>query len=1113
MTTVEIWGARAGQTQTRLFEEIRKSRDAGLRVLLLVPEQYTLQAERELIEHLHLPGLLDLDVLSPRRLGRRIRESAGHSSKAALDESGRRMALAQALSLREEELRYYRRVALSPGLPEKLSTLLTDFQRTGMTSEEFAAYTDTLPSGALKAKAHDLLLLWQTYDELVAERFQDEVMQQFELLARLPESGLTRGAAVFVWQFDMLPTPLCFLLSAAAKECARMVVAFTMDKLDALDGHVFSSQRRSAAELSSTLRQGGIPVQWKWLPSEPDGRDDALRHLEAHLFARDGVIYPGDASALTLHAAANPYAEAAFAAQTLQSWHERGIAWQYMAVALSDTQSMAGILAVTLQSAGIPCYQARKDSAARHGLSRMLVGALRCISGGFLRTDVLQMAKSGFSALSREEADTLENYAITHGINRGKWLRPFSYGDNADAMDALRVRLLAPVEALRDALRRARTAGDSVEAIFRFLEDTGAYDRLMAREEALLSRGMAAEATQNRQVWTILMTLLDQLYALLGTQKANQRDLARFLESGLTGAQISSLPPQPDTVMIGEAGHLMTGRIDALLVMGMQDGALGSTADSLLSETERRTLSDLAQRAIGLTQEETSALRQSDFYRTLSLPRRYLTVTCSQGGQDGTALRPAGLLEDMMRMFPKMAVSGGVLASDAAPLSPAMALDALPGHLRRAIETDSPLPEQWANVLRWLYADPEWHSRCQAMLDALTRHGTAMFLSREHTRRLFTQDKVSVSRLEGFAQCPYRHFVNYGLKPVIRQEYTFDPADVGDFYHAAMEGYAAAALKDPDFPDLPDEKIHALMDEVLLPLTAEWANGALSETPSLRLQGDKYRRTVHRAAWMFTHHAQHSRFRTVGEEVVFGEENGLPPVVLTLQDGRRIALRGKIDRIDRWEGDKGVYLLVSDYKSSRRDIDPTRLWYGLQLQLMLYLQAACAGMAGNPAGAFYFTIQDPMVDAEDIKEAAEKAIAKKLHLKGVVLADVEVVDALDCDPGYSFTKVFTKDEQIAAAADAYTPEQMAFLLDHAKKMAAELADRIRSGEISPSPAAIEDWNACQWCDYAAVCKFDASIPGHEKRELPVLDREELLTRMANDTHAPKDDGGTAPQKR
>ena len=205
-----------------------------------------------------------------------------------------------------------------------------------------------------------------------------------------------------------------------------------------------------------------------------------------------------------------------------------------------------------------------------------------------------------------------------------------------------------------------------------------------------------------------------------------------------------------------------------------------------------------------------------------------------------------------------------------------------------------------------------------------------------------------------------------------------------------------------------------------------------------------------------------------------------------------------------------MYLLVSDYKSSHRDIDPTRLWYGLQLQLLLYLQAACEGLDGNPAGAFYFTIQDPMVDTADVKEAAEKAIAKKLHLKGIVLADVDVVEALDSNPGYSFTKIFNADSSVASSSDGYTSEEMAALLAHAKKMAAELADRIRSGEITPSPAVIRDWNACQWCDCAGVCKLDTSIPGHEKRELPPLKKQDLLTLMANDTDAPGNEEDTSP---
>ncbi len=1095
MSEVEIWGARAGQSKNRLFQAIWQSRKQGKRVLLIVPEQYTLQAERELIEELSLPGLLDLDVLSPSRLGRRIFEAAGHSPLLPLSETGRRMALAQALSTQQESLHYYRRVALSPGLPEKLSVLLADFQRAGITPKELSEQAENLSGGALQAKMRDLVTLWETYQSLTAERFQDATNQQLEMVERLQASGLMQDAAVFVWQFDMLPMPLCLLLCEGAKVCARMVVVMTMDDRSAPDGHVFVSQRRSVKELTACLKKSGITYQEKQLVNEPRDVDPALAHLEKQLFSGVAAVYPHRTDAISVHAAANPYAEAVYAAQTLKRWHDSGIAWQHMAVTAADLQRMSGILSVTLRRAGIPYYLARKDSPVRHGLCRMLLGALRCISGGYQLADVLQTAKSGFSPLTLSEADSLENYAVECGIDRKRWQQPFTKGEQAEEMERLRVRLIAPIESLRSQLRSAKTAGESVTAVFRFLEEVNAYDRLMAREEELLAHHMPAEATKNRQVWTLLMALLDQLYTLLGTQKANQRDLARFIESGLTGVAISSLPPEPDTVMIGEPGHLMTGRIDAMLVMGMQDGVLGSTMDSLLTEAERRTLSAGMQRTIGMTQAETSSLRQSDFYRTFAVPRRFLTLTYAQGGQDGSALRQAQLVIDLLHLYPEVQETGGVLADAAVPLSPAMALDALPQQLRRSIDTNQPLEAPWDDVLRWLYRDIEWHDRCQAILDALGRKNLTAHLPQEQTRRLFTQDKVSISRLEGFAQCPYRHFVDYGLKPVIRKPYAFDPADVGDFYHAAMEGYAAAALQDASFPNFSDDKIRAVMDSVLSPLTEAWADGPLGDTPSLRLQGEKYRRTVQRAAWMFTHHAQHSRFHVIGEEVVFGEENGLPPVVLTLSDGRRVALRGKIDRIDRWEGDSGVYLLVSDYKSSRREIDPTRLWYGLQLQLMLYLQAACNGLNGQPAGAFYFTIQDPVVDTADVQEAAEKAIAQKLKLKGVVLADVEVVDALDSEAGYSFSKVFTKSNEIASAADAYTPEQMQALLRHARQMAAELTDRIRSGEISAAPAAIGDWDACQWCDYAAVCKIDPTLPGESKRELPVMDRQALLERM------------------
>ncbi|MDD6051329.1 MAG: PD-(D/E)XK nuclease family protein [Clostridiales bacterium] len=1102
MNQVRIIGGRAGSVFPHILPEIDSYRRKNIRVMLLVPEQYTLQAERELITGLQLPGLMDVEVLSPRRLTRKIHECGGHGALSPLDASGRSMALAQALTLAQEELVYYKRVALTPNLPDKLSVLLADLQRSGVTVESLTEQAQRMPAGALRAKSLDLALIWQRYLEVIDGRFADETMQQQDVCKRLIPSGIMQDAAVFVYGFDVLPGPMIELLCECAKVCAALTITMTMDAADAPDGRIFLTQRSSATQVMQRLHELDIPVGWRYLPlKDEDGRNPALTWLERHLFDRQAQPFDGPSRGVSVHASANPYAEAAHVARALKAWHEDGMSWQHMAVAMADSTAMAGILATTLTAAGLPYFMARKDSALHHGLCRMLLGALRAATGGYALLDVLQMAKSGFSPLTMEDAYFLENYAIENGIDHKRWLKPFTRGEQAERAEEMRQRLIAPVEALRERLREARTAAQSVEAVFQLLVDVNAYQTLLGRETELLRRQMGAEAASNRQVWQRIMDLLDQLHALLGERRAAMKDVARFITSGLTGMTIASLPPQQEAVMIGEAGHLLTGHIDALILCGMQDGAMGSSQDSLLTESERQFLSTAMEQPIGLTRQQTAALRQSDFYRTMALPRQELLITFATGSQDGAALRPAGLVEDMKRLFPDLTVTGGVADDGAqdAPLSPQLALDGLAPRLRALSDgliTD--LGPVWTDALRYLWRSPEWHERTRMVVAGAVDGGQDGRLPRELTRQLFTQDTVSISRLERYAGCPYQHYVDYGLKPVRRQAWAFEADDVGEFYHAAMQGFAHAALEHPSWPDLPEEEVDRLMDGVLAPLTQAWADGPIADTPAMRLQGEKYVRTVKRAAWLFTRHARTSRFTTVGEEIEFGTQGGLPPVVLTLSDGRRIALRGKIDRVDRWEGDKGVYLRVIDYKSARKDIDPTRLWYGLQLQLLLYLQAAAQGMKGQAAGAFYFTVRDPLVDAQDVKAAAEQAIAKQLQLKGVVLSDVDVVDAMDAD-GTQLGTIFTKSGGVHQHAPAYSREEMQSLLHHTTQLAADLADGIRAGNISVSPAEIRDWSACQWCEYSAVCGFDPALPHCTKRVLPALGRQELLDKLANDT--------------
>lgn len=1097
---VTILAGRAGQLRPLLMAQVREARQAGLRALILVPEQLTLMMERSLMDGLALPGLMDIEVFSPSRLRRMVFDRGGRPAESMLDDRGRRMALSRALLRLRDKLKYYQGAADAPGLPERLAGLLSELKKSGMTPQGLAEHAQTLPAGGTRAKEEDLSAIWEAYEELLSGRFLDDEGIEEEVIRRLRPSGVAEGAAVWVYGFDDLPMPRCRLLAALGGCAAQVTVMLTMDTIRAADGRIFLAQHASAQRLLRTLEMAGEEGKVVWAGTEAADRDPALAYLERRLFDPKKQPFPEATEALGVLAAPNPFAEAMAAAAWLWEEHERGVAWSEMAVAMSAESAYAPVISMALRASGIPFYLASKMPATRHGLVRLLLAALRLCGEGWRQEDVLAVMKSGFSPLTEEECFALENYALENGLRGKKWEEPLHRGEQAAEMDPLRQRLMAPLLRLRDGLRRAEDAQDSMTAVFGLLQDVDAYTRLREREEKLLAQQMQAEAAQNRQVWRMILETLEQQRALLDGSREPVTQVAAWLAAGFEHAEISALPPTPDTVMVGAVGHMAAEEVRSLVIVGMQDQG-NEASGELLSEQERSALSQWQETEIGMSAAAQQALRQSDYYRTLALARERLLLTHAQSTQEGDALRPGSVLMDVKELFPQVRERGGVQGEDDRPVAPRTALDGLTLHLRALAEgAEEELPAVWQEAFAWLWAREPYHGVLELALSHLNAPAPTPPLSPDRAWRLFGRDQVSISRLEEFAACPYRHFVHYGLSPVQRRPFAFEADQRGDFFHAALSAFADQAAQLPDWPAAMDEEqVGLVMDEVLAPLVAQWADGPLAEDARGRALGRQYVDTVKRGAWLFTRHMRNSTFTTQGTEVAFGEEGGLPPVILTLPDDSRVALRGKIDRIDRYEGDQGLYLRVVDYKSSQKRLEPVRMWYGLQLQLLLYLKAATAGTGGKPAGAFYFTVSDPMCDTpEDLKEAAEAAIAKELRLKGVVLADAEVVAAMDAqEPGLSLEKVFNQDGSISRTATAVDMEEMCTLLEHARQVAGELAGEMRRGEIAVRPAAIGTWSACTYCDFKGVCGIDPRSSDPTRR-LPDMDKQEFRERLANE---------------
>jgi len=1070
MTT--ILGGRGGGLWAPLAGRLADSYRQGRECVLLVPEQYTLQAERDALAALNVPGFFRLRVLSPSRFARAVFERAGRDPRVVIDERGKLMTMARAVWSARADLSFYASAREKPGFAHKLTQAVSELKGAGLGPEGLEAHLSSLDKP--EPKLSDLARLYREYESLLAGHLIDQEDEDRELLARFTGSGLFDGADFFVYGFDLLSEPLVRLLAACAKKARRMLVALVMDRESAPDGEAFAPVRRSAARLTQALGEAGLPWSYAWAPEEKAAQGDALSHLRGQFLRLKQEPYPGKASEIRIFAGKTPHEELRWAAQQIRRELRAGIQPREMAVLLAQ-DGYAGQLPSVFADYGVPHYLAEKEPVLAHPLVRCLTDALDCIqAAAWKQEDVLSYAKNPFSPLTAEEGWALENWALRFGIRGSRWTRPFSGGGDEEraAAEALRQKAVSPIIALRDALVQAKDASDSVRAVLAFLESLDAHGRVTRLEQEMLECGLPEQALRTRQVWDQLIGLLEQMDELLGRERIPLGRFPEWLREGLGMTELSALPPQDNCVQAGALGQVMARRPKAVFILGLNGGALNVSDEALLGDGERQRLESGLNLRLNLPLADREAVKQLDLWKAMSSAGERLYLSYALSTEQGEAKGALPELQRVAKLFPALAEEGGAVGrfAEPLPLTPATALDEI-ASLRAAGE---PLQGAWRDAWAWLSESPEFGRAAAALLDREKAENPDKRLSPGTAQALFNRQTVSISRLENYAGCPFRHFVRYGLQPQERREWALQPVDLGNFCHAAMDGFAEEIAREPDWPQVSRDKAEAMMDRVLPGLTGDWERQPWADTPRARKGAQRTLDVCRRMAWALTEGSRDSGFRPLASELRFGAGEGLPAVEIALGDGRSLRLRGTMDRVDTAVLDGRDYLRVVDYKTGNRRLAAGDIEAGLQLQLMLYLKAALGLLAGHePAGAFYQLLDDPVVPADSAPEA-ERKIRAKLRLSGVLLAQAQVVRLMDGgEPPVSIANYLNKDGSLRASDGLLSREELERLMGLAQARARQLARQIFSGHIPRSPIIDSAGRpACDFCEYQGVCRTD-----------------------------------------
>lgn len=1142
-----ILGRAGSGKSSRIYQEVSAEVLAdpqGPPLWLLVPEQATSQAERNLAAAGPVPGLLRARVVSFQRLAYQLLHEVAGAALVQVGELGRQMIIRRVIEQQKPELRTFHRAAGQPGFTHKLAQLISELKSCRVTPDDLAnllAEPTHQLSPTLQNKLHDLHLLYRQLVEQYGSTYLDTNDCLNLLAANLHESSSLAKRPIWLDGFSGFTEQEYAVIEQLLVACPQVSISLTLppDRLARRlrDDDVFFSPWRTAQELRRRATELGIACEPVLVASDGNLRaqgQTALQYLEANYFDRLQPPMPEPPAGLQLVAASNRRAEVeAAAGEIIRLCRTEGYRYRDISITLRDFANYDYLLTTILTDYGIPHFLDQKRPVDQHPALELVRSALETVLENFLYEPVFRCLKTDLFPIDRDAVDRLENYVLASGIRgSNRWLaeadwlplagvgdddQPQEATESPQQLNAARRIVAGCLGSLQRELQAGQTVRDYATALYRFLAELQVGEQLLGWAEQAAADGHLESASLHAQVWAALVGLLDELVAGLGQSALPLNEFARIVDSGLETIELGLIPPELDQVVITSLGRSRHPEVKAALVLGVSEGVLPARvpADGLFTEYERQALA-ACQLELGPSPERRLFDEQYLIYSALTRPSQHLWLSYPLADEEGATLLPSSVIKRVRELFPQLPVQLHPLTpeglADQAVLPylahPLPALRLLAAELREAT-LGRPVAPVWWDVYSHLLLSAGQRPRLLRLLGHREHRNSESNLSRSLVRRLYGHTlRASVSRIERYNACPFAFFATYGLRLAERAVYRLAAPDLGSFFHAAMDRFVGELRqRNLNWSELSDQQYRELSQSIVDQLSPELQNHILDSSSRLRHIARKLQRTVERSARVLGRHASRGKFQPVAVELAFGQGGQIPGLSFTLADGTHIELAGRIDRLDLATATDGqTYLRVIDYKSGSSRLTPLEVYYGLKLQLLTYLHVAetCAAEllpAGTAAaGALYFRIHDPLQTSDLPPDAAtaEQLGLDAYRMQGLLLNDPSAVALMDDTPQGRSSLVpvtINNDGSLRQSDQIWNREELERMRQHLESHFIAAGAGISSGDIAIAPYRLDKETACRFCAYAAVCQFDPLLPENGYRWLPKLPREEIMQRL------------------
>lgn len=1138
-----IYGRAGSGKSTYCLNSIknRLNDNNGNRLIYLVPEQYTFQRETMLLKDVGEEGLLRAQVLSFKTMAQRVFEECGGRVHDRMRDAGKSMLIHKILQESEENLQYFNRISKEQGFTDIISDTITEFKKYNVTPSVLREGITKIDDEELQWKLTDLANIFEKFDLSISENLVDTDDELTYLANKLNNCGLYDNAEIWIDEFTTFTPQQMEVIKVLAKKCKGVNIALCMDEVISGDSSevtdIFNPLKTTELRILNMMRDEHIgyeqPVNLNNNKNNRFKDNYELKHLEKYFFTYPFKSYKQDVNTIRLYKANNSYDEVEnVAKEILRFVRDKGYRFRDISVVCRNIDDYEKIATVIFNEYDIPFFLDKKIDILSNPLIILILSSIEVMIRNWSYESVFKYLKSGLVNIDRHEIDILENYVLANGIKGFKWTNELSISEeDNDEIDPIKVmiKVREPLLNLHSKIRGNKSVKAICTAIYEFLVELDCFNRIEEWISEFDENGMQGNVMEYQQVSEIVIDILDQAVDVIGEDLITINEFYKVLNAGFQNKEIGIIPIALDQVNIGDIARIKGRNVKVLFIVGVNDGILpaANKDEGILSDRDRDLLKE---NGIELSSSTRAKVFEEQYmvYTALTLASDYLMISYPMADFEGKSLRASIVIPRLKRIFPKLIEESDLFnlkeKSDKynKVTAPIPTFNELILALRRNYENED-VEDYWKDVYCWYKDKEEFYNKSGNILEGLKYSNDGEVVAREKLKKLYSIKDgrllFSVSRLENYAECPFSYFIKYGLKARDRKVYEFSAPDLGSFMHEILDEFTNKVKRERiSWSELNSERCRSIVSDLIEKKLIEDSNSILNSSKKYKYFTNRFKRVIAKSVSVLAEQMRKGQFEIFSNEFQFGNLRDGAPIKLELPSGEEVYLTGRIDRIDSLDLHGNTYIRVIDYKSGSKKFDLNELYYGLQIQLLVYLDAILKNSEyilhtqAMPGAILYFKIDDPIIKSKSELQDEEirKQILDKLKMNGLLLKDAELVKAMDNDmETYSLVipATFKKDGDFSSNSSVITEEQFNILREYVNFKMIELCEDMLSGKIRIEPCKNQRTSYCDYCDYSAICQFDTSIKDNKYKLVLKKDNKEIWNDMIEKVKGGSEDGG------